>query len=341
MRKRGDSIFDLLKNEDFVLWVVSPREETTHYWSKWLAAHPERRQDVELARRFILSAQKRTVEKMPDSDYDHVLEKIVDHSRTRKMNRPVRLLWKPLSIAASIALLLSGSVFFWKVLRKESSENQVIITRIQKEAPFGCKVTTKLPDGSMVILNSGSKITFPDQFTGDTREVELEGEAFFEVEHHPYKPFLVKFNQDVVKVLGTSFGIRTYENEHASRVSVATGKVSFSTADASIILNPDEMAVHDHGEKRLIKKKVDPRESFGWKDKILYFNHATFDKVVDELERWYGVEIVVTSDFSSRGTYSGEFKNPTLAQVLHSISYVYRFQFTIDGKKITLNKIQT
>ncbi|MEP0369093.1 MAG: FecR domain-containing protein [Cyclobacteriaceae bacterium] len=273
--------------------------------------------------------------------WNEINEKLGDSGATLE-NKGFRT-WNTLLKIAAVFLLISTSTFLVYQFTKESNQQQVVAFKtISKEAPLGSKVTTKLPDGSIVTLNSGSKISFPEQFQGDSREVSLTGEAFFEVEHNPNKPFFVKMNGDVVRVLGTSFNIRSYPEDSAVYVSVATGRVSYSIPSGDeVVLEPDRMATYIPNEGSLTTGKVDKLRAFGWKDKVLYFNDVTFDKVIIELERWYGIDIDYTEGLDLQGTYTEKFTNPTLPEVLHSLSFVYRFQFTIDGKIVTLNKIIT
>ncbi|MEQ9221746.1 MAG: DUF4974 domain-containing protein [Cyclobacteriaceae bacterium] len=333
----GDKVFDLLKNEEFVLWVVNPREESNHYWSKWIAANPERRKDVEFARQVILSSQKRIGEKMPEEGYDYILEKIFNHKQKKKQKQ-VRI-WRPLSIAASIALIAVSIFVFLKEPEVQEMEEVFTVTTIQKEAPLGRKITTRLPDGSVVTLNAGSQITFPDQFHGDLREISLIGEAFFEVEHNPEKPFIVTMNGDIVRVLGTSFNIRSYPEDSLVQVSVATGSVSYSIpSGASVILKPDQLATYDLTQGSLVTGSVDKLQAYGWKDQIIYFESTSFDKVITELKRWYGVEFEVHGRYQHIGKFSGEFRNETLSQVLNGLSFIYKFDYRIEGTKVTLTK---
>ena len=331
----GDKVFDLLKNEEFVLWVVNPREESNHYWSKWIAANPDKRKDVEFARQFILSSQNRIVEKMPEEGYDYVLEKIFNHKQ-RKKQKQVRY-WQPLSVAASIALIVASIFVFLHEPNVRESEEVFTVTTIQKEAPPGRKVTTRLPDGSVVMLNSGSQISFPEQFKGDSREISLTGEAFFEVEHNPEIPFIVSMNGDKVRVLGTSFNIRSYPEDSVVQVSVATGRVSYSIPSGeSVMLLPDQLATYDLTKGSLVTGKVDPLQAYGWKDQIIYFESTSFDKVIAELKRWYGVEFEVHGHYQHIGKFSGEFRNETLSQVLKGLSFIYKFDYRIDGTKVIL-----
>lgn len=243
-----------------------------------------------------------------------------------------------LKIAASVLLIASVIFFSYQVSSEEMIKNPVAsVKQIENEVPPGTKITTKLPDGSIVILNSGSKLSYPDKFIGQTREVRLSGEAFFEVAQNPDKPFIVKFKEDEVRVLGTSFNVRTYQDERRSCVSVATGKVSFTSATGEqAMLTPYQMATYSEDDKKLIIEKVDDLQAFGWKDKIIYFNNKPFPEIITELERWFGVEIKANGEFEKIGTFSGQFKESTINQVLKGLSFVYQFKYEIEGDQVTL-----
>lgn len=240
---------------------------------------------------------------------------------------------------AAVALIVATLSFVLYQTKKESHATLSAITMVEKIAPVGRKMSTKLPDGSTVVLNAGSKISYPDSFDGNVREIELSGEAFFNVRHNPKKPFHVIFSGDVVKVLGTSFNIRAYEEDGSVSVAVATGKVSYTISgmESEMVLAPDEMATYDIRLKQLTKQKVDRLEMFGWKDKILYFKNKPFDQIVIELERWYGVKIEVKKDFTRKGTFSGQFRDKPLTEVLTGLSYLYEFDFNINENTVILN----
>ncbi len=144
----------------------------------------------------------------------HGSRKILDRNRIRRM------------AAAAAIILVAGSILFLTGDKKERiTEQQTAL--LEKKNPNGVKSTISLTDGSKVWLNADSKIQFPKVFTGNTREVYLSGEAFFEVATNPSRPFIIHLANGTVKVLGTSFNIRAYDNEKIIEASVATGKVAF------------------------------------------------------------------------------------------------------------------
>ncbi len=166
-----------------------------------------------------------------------------------------------------------------------------------------------------------------------------DGEAYFEVAHNPSSPFFVHFRGQQVRVLGTSFNIRSYENESFTKIAVASGKVSYAIPEGDqVILKPNEMASHRKGASKLEKGAVNRLDAFGWRDRILYFHSDTFDDIKVELERWFGVTVGISGDFQPAGTYSGEFEDASLKEVLTGLSFIYRFDYTIEGSKVTITK---
>ena len=171
--------------------------------------------------------------------------------------------------------------------------------------------------------------------------VELEGEAFFEIKRDPSHPFIVKTNQMNVTVLGTSFDIRSYEDEPVTSVAVATGKVAVTEPTGKLIdeLTPNEMVTYDVNVKEYSIQTVDQRKVFGWKDDWLVFEKEDFATIIPQLERWYGVTIKIADAGKITGKFSGQFHNNSLEKVLEGLAYVYYFDFSIKDKTVTLNPI--
>ncbi len=338
MSKTQSRVFELLNNVHFVQWVNSPTDESTHYWTKWIANHPGCSRDVQIARRMILSSRLSSDEPLSDQSYDRMLENILAHGlNSRKtQSRHGFFTFRIVGVAASIALVLGLALYFY-LTNDITLQKAAPITIIHKNAPPGSRVTTMLPDGSKVTLNAGSEISYPSEFI-DSRQVELDGEAFFEVERDSLKPFYVSVNGNQVQVLGTSFNVRCYPEDDWVRVSVATGRVSYtSSSGENVSLSKDEESIHSLVNGSLVTGVVNRNDAFGWKDKILHFDSQSFNDIVIELERWYGVEIEISEGFTNRGPYSGEFYNATLEEVLEGLSFVYRFDHTIRDQQVNLN----
>lgn len=337
MDRKQSTVFELLKNEHFVQWVQHPTDDSNHYWTKWISNHEDLSNHVEIARRIIQCGSLKYSQPIPEEKYDTMLENVMNYARSKQNVKFISRLsfWKYAAVAASLTVIVISifSLIFNQPQPSPLTDDSLVV----KEAPFGSKLTTKLPDGSTVTLNSGSAISFPKTFQGHSFEVYLLGEAFFEVEHDPSKTFYVHFRDQTVKVLGTSFNIRTYDLENYSEVAVATGRVEYSLDTGNgIVLLPYEKASLKKGSLDFKKQQVNEWSDFGWRDHILYFESKSFEEIRIALERWYGVEID-HSEFKPEGTYTGKFDNPTLKEILTGLSFVYRFDFLIEESKVFIS----
>ncbi|RNL87898.1 DUF4974 domain-containing protein [Sinomicrobium pectinilyticum] len=210
-------------------------------------------------------------------------------------------------------------------------DNPASVRQIEERVGTGEKATVTLTDGTVVRLNSGSTLKFPEKFSGNKREVTLEGEAFFEVTRNEKKPFLVKTADLTTRVLGTSFNIKAYREEGEIAVSVATGKVQVvqssteaennGEAVSQIILVPNEQVVYRPADQSLEKKEIDAAAITAWKDGVLYFKETPLGEVVKTLERWYGVEIRINNPELAECQVWGKHKKETLLNVLKAYEY--------------------
>lgn len=313
------------------------QEEWTQLKS-WLDENPNNRKSLNQLHSYVASTDEPTTKFKGElwseiqSKYDSKERATVPQSDKSYIHYFIRIA-AVLCIAATLSLVIYHSLF-----TVEEDGALALVPTIEKTAPWGSKLTTRLPDGSIVTLNSGSKISFPENFSETNREVQLVGEAFFEVQRNEHKPFYVAFNNDLVEVLGTSFNINAYKPEKTISVAVATGKVSYSVSsiDSEMILEKGEMAVYNHGLKQLAKQEFDAKEIYGWKDKVLYFKNKSFEEIIPELEKWYGITIVSSGDFADKGTFSGEFNNKPLKEVLKGLSYLYEFTYDIEENMLII-----
>ena len=160
----------------------------------------------------------------------------------------------------------------------------------------GQKYTLFLKDGSKVILNSNSSLKYGDDYGETSRDLILEGEAFFEVAKNPEKPFRVTANNITTVALGTSFNIKANPQTNMFRASLATGKVKIwheDKKDSAFILAPGEELAFAGEPEGFNKMLFDFKERLSWKDGIIYFHKSDLFEAVEVLEKWYGVEFEV------------------------------------------------
>jgi len=270
------------------------------------------------------------------------------HAKLGLKNKNLKSVKSPLfnrlfKMAAMITVVLSLSLsIYYYVKQNNVTIKSQLITWNAKKTDRGEKLTFRLSDGTVVKLNSKSKLQFPRTFSDKKREVVLEGEAFFEVVKDSEKPFIIKTNNIFTTVLGTSFNINAYPESNLVEVAVVTGKVKVestlsndkSNTPNAVYLFPNKKASYNKGENLLITSDFVNGHETGWKDGIIYFNNASEKDVVERLERWYGVDIKVENKSSAKWDLIASFNNQSLEEVLLSISHTANFTYTINNKKV-------
>lgn len=184
----------------------------------------------------------------------------------------------------------------------------------------------QLPDGTIVHLNSGSRLIFPIEFCGNSRKVELIGEAFFEVKPDPSKPFIVKTKDINIKVLGTSFNLKAYPESNKISTTLVQGKVVLETDSAGVMkqlveLKPSDRAVYMDDNKSIqLSKEEDLDRFISWKDGKLVFFNDPIDEVADKLGIWYNVTIKIGNVSLRKYRFTATFTDEPIEQVLDLLS---------------------
>lgn len=236
---------------------------------------------------------------------------------------------------ASLVLILTSIITYFSIPKSEQA-SEVRIVYNTKTTENGQKMSFYLPDGSKVVLNANSSLVFPNNFSAERRDVSLSGEAYFEVVEDVNRPFVVESGGYATRVLGTSFVVKRNYVLNDLEVALRTGKVQVTGNGASEVLVPGEKVNIDLDNSIIAKSTFDDMEYFGWTKGILYFQEVSFDEVVDRLERWYGVFITVENMPSTNKKYSGHFENENLENVLEGLSFINKFDYSINNKKVMI-----
>ena len=190
-----------------------------------------------------------------------------------------------------------------------------------------------LPDGTKVWLNASSTLNFPTAFNKSERRVQLKGEAYFEVAHNPALPFIVSFNNTQVEVLGTRFNINSYEKY--GKTTLIEGSVKITEGTQQRILTPGRQAFSYDGH--LTIKASDTYKSIAWKEGVFYFKEDRMKDILDQVSRWYDVDIVYNGS-PGRKRYSGTIRRQaTLNQVLEMLKTVSNTDYRLENKTVTVN----
>ncbi|MNL03612.1 fec operon regulator FecR [compost metagenome] len=193
-----------------------------------------------------------------------------------------------------------------------------------------------LPDGTKVWLNADSKISFAQQFVKKTREVFLEGEAYFEVAKDKLKPFIVKSRTQQVEVLGTHFNVSSYENDGSAKTTLVEGSVRVRQTGAirnEVILEPSQQATNNPGDLKI--SFADTREVLDWKNDGFAFNGGDFATAMRKIARWYNVEIVYDPVAVQKMEIGGFISRKNdLATVLKFIESTGQVRFAVEGRRV-------
>ena len=192
-----------------------------------------------------------------------------------------------------------------------------------------------LADGSKVWLNSASSLRFPTSFTGDIREVELDGEGYFEVAKNANKPFHVKTSSQDIEVLGTHFNVNAYNDEVATKTTLLEGSVKVK-ADNSVVLKPGEQAELSGANSQLtIHHSPDIDQVMAWKNGWFEFDNTDIKAIMRQISRWYDVDIRYETK-TNDSTYGGRIsRNINLSNILKMLE-LYGVHCKLEGKTLTV-----
>jgi len=347
MAFKDDVFRGLLENENFIQWLIAPDKDSDQYWKDWVIANPQKAPVLKDIKAVISAIEPKKNHVLEVEEKKEVLGHIMKYAekknKVRKLDhggtRDVPKWGHRLMLAACLVIIAILTANYFNLFAPEIIETTPAATEkmISKQTPKGTKSSFYLPDGTLVKLNSSSKLEFPNVFSDSIREVKLVGQAFFEVTRNEAVPFIVRTEKMDIQVLGTSFDILSYPNSDRFEVAVATGKVAVDSHKGySEILTKTEMTRLDLKSGRLIKSNYTPKYHLGWKDGVLAFEDKSFRQVFEDLERWYGVEINVSSGVDLKKKYTGKYDNQSLENVLFGMATVLDFQFEIDGKQVRI-----
>ncbi|WP_075558953.1 FecR family protein [Parabacteroides timonensis] len=238
--------------------------------------------------------------------------------------------WKYAAVAL-LALLITIDIFYDRPTIPDSA-NMI-------EVPKGQRVNLVLSDGTKVCLNSNSRLHYPAVFSGKQRHVELEGEAFFEVTHDEKCPFVVQVPDMTIKVLGTTFNVKAYQNE-VTYVTLESGKVEVRTTDEreSVMLNPCEQVSYSK-QTGLKLHRVNGNAFYAWKSGEIAYVDNSLSEIVKDLERRFDVRIRIEGQGLAERKFSLRVENnATLSQILTLLKGTRQLDFNLNGEQVIIYK---
>lgn len=244
-----------------------------------------------------------------------------------------KIVWNYMRYAAIILILISVTIniYQWRQTYLPINSNTI-------EVPSGQSILLTLSDGTRVWLNSKSKLSYPSSFGEENREVCLEGEGYFEVEHNPKIPFIVKLPDIKIKVLGTKFNARAYHDE-VTKVTLIEGKVDISESDGknSIILLPNEQAIYSTTLGLYKEYMPESDLSSRWTSGELSFSDQSLDEITHTLERHFDVKITLTDTtlLTERFTCHTPPKT-SLVEILELLKNTRKVDYKVTDREVLL-----
>lgn len=216
-------------------------------------------------------------------------------------------------------------------VKKNKSIQQKIIV------PKGKTCVVTLSDGSTVTMNSGSRMIFPSYFDGKTRIVQLDGEAFFNVEKDG-SPFIVKSSDFDIEVLGTEFNLCNYYCDPVADVTLNSGSVKVSTSSSEFVLQPNDHFRLDRRTHKVSQTKTEAYLYSSWANGEYVFKGQTLDNIFMRLSKWYDFNVVYETPEIKAMRFTGSFmKDNDLTYLMNQITSVAKLKYQIDGNTITLS----
>lgn len=260
----------------------------------------------------------------------------IEVSRRIQHDQRKRFWLKASALAASIALLLGISNY---ISYNEGYKNQNS-QMVEMINPMGMRSSIILSDGTKVILNAGTTLSYPTAFVSSQREVKVNGEAFFEVSHEQSRPFIVSAENVKVKVLGTKFNVKAYSNDDNIEVTLEEGKVGVGLDTQNLIqIEPGQQVKYMKTTNRFLKRDVNLKSYTSWVCGKFYFINQPLNKIAKQLERSFNVRIEIIGDDLKKASFTGDFiRGENIDQILRVMTANRHIKYDIDGDYIIISK---
>ena len=241
-----------------------------------------------------------------------------------------------IAVSEGASVTTSGSGLKYE-MKKDSLASPARVKYNTLIVPRGGEYELLLSDGTRVWMNSESKLVYPVHFSGDFREVQMEGEVCFKVAKNERQPFIVKTQGISVEVLGTFFNVEAYPTDEVITTTLVEGRVNVSNGKQECVMSPNQQVIADGGQ--LVVREVDAAEVVRWIEGVCYFSETSLEDIMDKLARWYDVEIFFANASAKEAHFSLEIERyDNIAAVLSKIEKTGRVKFKINGRTVIVEE---
>jgi ferric-dicitrate binding protein FerR (iron transport regulator) len=344
---------DFITDESYLRYYYRENEEDIKFWSEWIILHPEKLDIIISANNYIDAFSVRISESEFQKEQQRLAQALNALSLDSDLCRDntgdeepdiaiiensykARKLKRKITGAMALAFIAAGFIVYAALQKSNyfsASPESENVKLVEVFVPKGQRTKIMLPDGSEVELNADSKLTYPSKFTGSSRELQLTGEAFFNVQRDSRHPFHVITKNLTITVLGTSFNLQCYPNKDLAKVALVTGRVK---VNETMELTPSEMGVLNRSDLSLRKTNFDINEEIGWRQGMVVFKNADFKEIADRFDKMYNIRLINLSH-KKEFRFNGSFTKISAQELVKSICLSKQLSFTTNGNVITIH----
>lgn len=320
---------DFINDPDFRDWALRTDPQIDEFWVIWCENHPDKVEEVEIAKsmlikmgqpKFLLSPDESSILLANIQSQSNVILSVTHTPAKKAVFLPY---------AAAVLMLMTLSFFLWK-----NTSTQMV-----HQTAFGETKEIRLPDSSVVILNSNTKVTFDTNWKHQsTRQVSIEGEAFFSITHQKdHQPFRVITSKGIfVEVLGTEFNM--YHRSEETKVLLSSGLVTLSfpmnEKEGKILMEPGELV--EFKESKFQRKKVNAANYISWTDNVLNLDQTTLAEIIKMAKDNYGIEVKIENMDALNKTASGTMPISDARNFMNQISKIFNIEIVYDQAQYTI-----
>lgn len=314
---------DFLMDDYFMEWMLRPSPRVCSFWEDFMRKNSAGTEELQKAIH-LYNVLKRDRDVLTDSEARVLKQNIFNQFHRRRGAQNIFNAWMS---AAAVVLVIAVSLFTYRFLRPD----QIVV-----ETAYGVMQKVSLPDATVVTLNGNSSLRYADDFmAASTREVWLEGEAFFEVTESKSKEFIVHADDLDVEVLGTTFNVDN--SERVTRVVLNTGSVTVTLhaeeGREKVHLSPGEMIAYQKTEGRMVKQAVDPAAYASWKNAAFHFDRISVEDIAQTLEERYGYHVTVADPALRKKLFTARLDSADVDVLVAAMEKALSMRAVREGEK--------